>query len=205
MGRCTKVVQLGDYLVDTSLVREYFSCDLSLCGGACCVEGSDGAPLTHKEVEALEEHREALAPHLSEGGRQVLMREGVCYRDGEGEWVTTLQEGGTCAFAVSTKLEGGGRGVLCAIEKVRLSVGQGGVLEKPISCALYPIRVWRQGVLTALRYDRWSICDGARIRGEALGVKVYEFVRAPLIRAFGESFYQELQVLDRELSQQKIA
>jgi hypothetical protein len=34
-------------------------------------------------------------------------------------------------------------------------------------------------------------------------VKVYKFLREPLIRAYGEEFYQELEVVDKDIEEQK--
>jgi hypothetical protein len=70
---------------------------------------------------------------------------------------------------------------------------------KPISCHLYPIRVKRFNEFQALNYDRWSICAPACACGEELNVSVFRFLKEPLIRAFGEGFYKELELVDREL------
>jgi hypothetical protein len=64
---------------------------------------------------------------------------------------------------------------------------------KPISCALYPIRVKQfSNGLVGLNYNRWTICEGARKKGRELKLPVYRFLREPLIRRFGEEWYQEL-------------
>ena len=64
---------------------------------------------------------------------------------------------------------------------------------KPISCALYPIRVKQfSNGLVGLNYNRWAICEGARKKGRELKLPVYRFLKDPLIRRFGEEWYQEL-------------
>ena len=64
---------------------------------------------------------------------------------------------------------------------------------KPISCALYPIREKRfsDGTI-ALNYHRWTICECGRKKGRQLQLPVYVFLKKPLIRRFGEDWYQEL-------------
>ena len=63
---------------------------------------------------------------------------------------------------------------------------------KPLSCHLYPIRHKKVGDLDALNYHCWDICKDAVVLGKKCGVRVYEFLKEPLIRKFGEAWYQEL-------------
>ena len=71
---------------------------------------------------------------------------------------------------------------------------------KPISCALYPIRVKTlRGGITALNYHRWDVCRDAVERGKREGIKVYQFLREPLIRRFGAAWYEQLCVAADEM------
>ena len=71
---------------------------------------------------------------------------------------------------------------------------------KPISCALYPIRVKTlRGGITALNYHRWDVCRDAVERGKREGIKVYQFLREPLIRRFGTEWYEQLCVAADEM------
>ena len=65
--------------------------------------------------------------------------------------------------------------------------------KKPISCHLYPIRITAYPDFDVLHYDRWSICADACNFGDALNVKVYEFLKEPLIRKYGEAWYLDLK------------
>ncbi|MDP4278823.1 MAG: DUF3109 family protein, partial [Bacteroidota bacterium] len=38
------------------------------------------------------------------------------------------------------------------------------------------------------------ICAGARLLGQKLGIPVYQFLKEPLIRRFGQEWYDELCV-----------
>ena len=44
-----------------------------------------------------------------------------------------------------------------------------------------------------LHYDRWSICSSACDFGNEHQVKVYQFLKEPLIRKYGAAWYQELE------------
>ena len=63
---------------------------------------------------------------------------------------------------------------------------------KPLSCHLYPIRLIENNRLIAANYDKWTICAAACTNGEKLQVRVYQFLKEPLIRKFGEQWYNEL-------------
>jgi len=45
---------------------------------------------------------------------------------------------------------------------------------------------------SALNYHRWEICSDACALGKELQVPIYKFVKTPLIRKYGEEFYQTL-------------
>ena len=74
---------------------------------------------------------------------------------------------------------------------------------KPVSCALYPIREKRlSGGLVGLNYNRWVVCKAAIAKGVEEDIYLYQFLRGPLIRRFGEDWYQELLDTVKELKAQ---
>lgn len=80
---------------------------------------------------------------------------------------------------------------LCALER---AYRQGKTqFIKPISCALYPIRekCFKDGIV-ALNYNRWDVCEDAVKKGKELGLRVYRFLEGPLVRRFGQEWYDEL-------------
>ena len=98
-----------------------------------------------------------------------------------GRYATTCVGDAECVFVVYE------RGVaLCAIQRAR----QAGQLEveKPVSCALFPIRVRDLGELWALNLEPIAECAPGHAQGEAEGLNVVEFLQGPLTRRFGEAF-----------------
>lgn len=186
------MLQIGDTLVSFDIVEKYFCCDLDACKGACCIEGDAGAPLTIKEDKALKELQPEIRPYLTEKAARAIEEEGASYRDPEGDLVTQLVEGAACVY---TCMEKDGL-CLCALEKARRAGAT--KLFKPISCSLYPIRVKDYGNFITLNYDRWKICRPAEKLGKEKGLRVYEFLKEPLIRRFGEEWYAELELTARE-------
>ena len=62
----------------------------------------------------------------------------------------------------------------------------------------------KQGVAytDALNYHQWDICKCGREKGKALHLPVYQFLKGPLVRRFGEQWYQELCDVASDLKQQ---
>lgn len=180
------MIQIGHTLISLDILEKEFVCDLSKCKGICCVEGDSGAPLTNEEVELLTEYCDVIVPFVEPEYAKVLRTQGVSYIDRDGEPVTSLVNNAECAFVVKKD------GVLfCAIE---LAHKQGLVpIPKPISCHLYPIRCKQYRDFEALNYDTWHICKDAVCKGKQEGVKMYQFLKAPLIRKYGENWYYELE------------
>lgn len=179
--------QIQDTLVSLDLAEEFFCCDLSKCLGACCIEGDAGAPVTPDEVEKIKESLPAIEADMLPRAVEEVRRNGVAYTDEEGDLVTTLLDGRNCAFTCY----GPGGVCLCALEKARRE-GRTSWL-KPASCALYPLRLTEYPSFTAVNYHRWSICRDAVANGRRLGIRLYQFLKQPLIERFGAEWYAELK------------
>ena len=186
------MIEILNTLVSLDLFKEFFCCDLDKCHGLCCVEGEAGAPVTPDEVEMLEEAYEKLHEDLPLQAQQQIEKEGVVYPDKEGELVTQIINGKDCVFA---KHEGAC--ALCAID----SAYRNGKFhwQKPISCALYPVRLSTVGGMTAVNVHKWDVCQPARKLGAALHLPVYQFLKEPLIRRFGQAWWDECDIAAREL------
>lgn len=194
------IVQIGDILVSEDVFTDYFSCDYENCKGICCIEGDAGAPLDESEPGEIERAYEAFSPLMNEDGRKAVDNMGFFELDRDGELVTpVVRDGagvpeGTCAYAA---LEPDGA-CLCAIEKCALAGGCR--FRKPVSCQLYPIRVTKlTGGGQALNVHHWDICRGAFEKGKREGIRVYQFLRDPIVRAYGEEFYEALEAAAAEV------
>lgn len=197
------IFEIGGVLISSDILTERFCCDYEKCKGICCVEGDAGAPVKMEEVASLEEALDTVWPELPASSQSVIDRQGVVYTDKEGDLVTSIVRGRECVFA---KEENGCW--LCMLEKVArqkaAANSQCSMLNaqfiKPISCALYPIRekTFNNG-LVGLNYNRWEVCRDAVLKGKAMDVRVYQFLKEPLIRRFGEAWYEELCAVANQL------
>ena len=75
--------------------------------------------------------------------------------------------------------------------------------RKPISCHLYPIRVAKLRNYEAINFNHWDICSDACTLGTELNVKVYNFLKEPIIRKWGELFFSKLTQIDKEIEKER--
>ena len=190
------IIQIDDCLVSEEILTEYFACDYPVCKGCCCVIGDSGAPLEEIEAEAIEKNYHVFSPEMRPEGRRRVEETGFFEIDGDGDMVTPLVPGSEeCAYTH-----------FCADGSCRCSMEmcwmQGkGDFRKPVSGWLYPIRVSHLcNGLRALNLHRWEICRDAFVKGRKEKVRVYEFLREPIERYFGEDFYSALSEAARMLN-----
>lgn len=192
------MLQIKDVIVSFDVLTESFSCDLAHCKGECCIEGDAGAPVTPDEIAQIEELLPTIWKDLSIEARKVINSQGVAYTDPEGELVTSIVNGKDCVFTCY----GDDGCCYCAIEKAY----RNGLckFKKPVSCHLYPIRVKRIGDYYGLNYDRWDVCRAAVLKGRKDGIPIYKYLKEPLVRRFGQEWYDELELTVEELKRQQL-
>lgn len=189
--------QIGNAIVASDIIEENFLCDLSACKGECCVEGDSGAPLEETEVDILKEILPQVWDDLSPEAQTIIKEQGVAYKDRDGDMVTSIVNGKDCVFTYYDE----NKICKCVIEKAykeeRID------FYKPISCHLYPIRLQQYTEFVAVNYHRWRVCKAAVALGNKEGLKIYQFLKEPLIRQFGKDWYDELCLVAEEYHKQK--
>ncbi|WP_300287059.1 DUF3109 family protein [uncultured Alistipes sp.] len=191
------MIQIDDKIVSLDLLTETFCCDLRRCKGICCVEGDSGAPLELDEGDRLEAEYEAYKPYMKPEGIEAVERQGFIVVDADGDYTTPLIDGRECAYSFEEN------GVtMCAVERA-YKEGRTDFV-KPVSCHLYPIRVsvFGNGTL-GLNYHRWEVCRTAREAGRRYGVPVYRALREPIVRRFGEAFFEALEEAEKFVADAK--
>lgn len=187
------MIEIDDKVLSLDIFQKKFVCDLNACKGACCVEGTSGAPLTEEEIHLLEDIYEDVKPYLTRKGIRAIEKQGKWVIDADGDYTTPLvAEEKECAYTI---FENGI--ALCGIEKA----WKDGVVKfrKPISCHLYPIRTRKYAKFEALNYDEWHLCKPACACGEKLQVPVFKFLKEAIIRKYGSEFYEKLEIAAAEI------
>ncbi len=188
------MIAIEHVLLSDEVVEEEFVCDLNSCKGGCCVDGDCGAPLTAAEAETLAAIYPKIKAYLPEAYVSEIERQGTHVMDDEYGHVTPTVNGGICVYAYTDDA-----GIVkCGIEKA----WKDGVVDfrKPISCHLYPIRVKERDGYDLVNYEpRKKLCKPACKLGRQLKVPVYKFLKEPLIRKYGEEFYEALDAVGKKM------
>ena len=180
------MLEIGRTIVSLDILEKKFLCDLLKCKGACCVEGDSGAPVTPEEVQAIQEAYPEIAPNLQESHREEIQRQGFAVVDMDGDLVTPLVNNKQCVYTFEQN------GILkCGIEKAFL---EGKInFRKPVSCHLFPIRITEYKRFDAVNYQQIDICKPGRQCGKEQKLALYVFLKEPLIRKYGEVWYEQLE------------
>jgi hypothetical protein len=181
------MLQIDNAVLSFDILEKKFVCDLKKCHGVCCVHGDSGAPLEESEIKVLDDIYPRVRPFMRKEGIEAVEEQGSSVIDSDGDKVTPLVMGKECAYVV---FEGGV--AKCSIEKAYESKVIS--FQKPISCHLYPIRVTKYSSFEALNFHEWSICKPALLCGEKKGIPLYIYLKTPLIRKFGEKWYEKLVI-----------
>lgn len=182
------MIEIGRTIVGFNVLQEYFLCDLMSCKGACCIEGDSGAPVTSDEVKSIENEFGAFRNYLSENHLVVIQDQGFSVLDNDGDLVTPLVNNRQCVYSFYNDY-----GILkCAIEKA-FSEGKTS-FRKPVSCHLFPIRITVHKRFDAVNYQELEICNAGKKCGKSAKLPLYQFLKEPLIRKYGEEWFKELEV-----------
>lgn len=184
------MILIDEILISDDIIQEEFICNLKKCKGGCCVDGDAGAPLEKAELKEFKQAYKVIKDELSEAAKAEIKEVGVYTTDADFGYVTPAIHGGICVYGYTDE-----SGIVkCLFEKAYYEGRT--TFKKPISCHLYPIRVTKNHTFTALNYEpRDVLCAPACKLGKKEGVKVYEFLKEPLIRKYGEAFYEALDTI----------
>jgi Protein of unknown function (DUF3109). len=180
------MLEIGRTIVSLDILDEKFLCDLQRCKGACCVEGDSGAPVTSDEVKAIQESYPEYESYIEDTHKEEIRKQGFSVIDLDGDLVTPLVNNRQCVYSYSEN------GILkCAIEKAFL---EGKIqFRKPVSCHLFPIRITEYKRFDAVNYQEIDICKPGRECGRKEQLPLYVFLKEPLIRKYGEEWYEQLK------------
>jgi len=191
------VIIIDNKQISDDVAEAQFVCDLAMCKGGCCEDGDAGAPLDKDELNIIKEVYEKVKPYLSKASLKAVEEKGYFVYHKEFGWVTPTLESDKeiCVYAIREK-----NGMIkCAFEQAYYD----GVIswKKPISCHLYPITIkkGKYGDYERVNYEpREKLCSPACALGKKLKVRTYEFLKEPLIRKYGQEFYDALDKVAKE-------
>jgi len=180
------MLEIGRTIVSLDILEKKFLCDIQKCKGACCVEGDSGAPVTPEEAKAIQKAYPEYESYLAESNKEEIRKQGFSVIDLDGDLVTPLVNNRQCVFSFEEN------GILkCAVEKAFLEGKT--PFRKPVSCHLFPIRITEYKRFDAVNYQKIDICKTGRECGMKEQLPLYVFLKEPLIRKYGEEWYEQLK------------
>jgi hypothetical protein len=187
---------IGEVRVETQVGKIEFACDLKRCKGACCtMPGGRGAPLLESEISEIERAFPVVKKYLPESHLQAIQEQGM-YEGTPGARATTCVDECACVFVYYEDDI-----ARCSLERAFLN----GETEwkKPISCHLFPVRL-SATPRTTIRYEEIDQCKPALERGKKETILLFEFLKEPLVRKFGEDWYREFHKACNDSNQESL-
>lgn len=188
------MIVLDNILISEDIVNKKFVCDLARCKGGCCEDGAAGAPLEEAEKKIIDEVYNIVSPYLTADERAEIEKKGRYVWNEEFGWVTPTLDSDKEICVYGIRSEDGT--ILCAFEK---AYNEKKIpWKKPISCHLYPIiaKPGKHGDYENVNYEpREEMCSPACAFGEKLQVPVYQFLKEPIIRKWGQEFWEALDTI----------
>lgn len=189
-------------IISDDIIEKKFVCNLAKCKGGCCEEGDAGAPLADEELDFVIKYYDVIKPTLPEASIKEIEKNGFYHFSKDFGWVTpTLaSDNEICVYGYRepTGL------IKCAFEQ---AYNEGKIhWKKPISCHLYPIIAYKgkHGDYERLNYEpREVLCSPACRLGDKLEVPTYQFLKEPLVRKYGETFYAILDEIAQQQTQKQ--
>ena len=172
---------IGEAVIDDIVGTALFCCDLKKCKGACCtLPGGRGAPLEDDEVVELQKAYPIARQYLSQRTVDAIEGQGIV-EGSPGSYATTCIDNRDCVFVYYDADV-----AKCSLERA-FEEGKTD-WRKPISCHLFPIRTRTFGK-EFVRYEQIGECEAGRKLGEEQQVRLHNFLKEPLTRQYGETWY----------------
>lgn len=190
--------KVQDTLLSDDIATAKFACDVSKCKGACCVIGDAGAPVSSEEIPVLKKAYELLKGELRVRAQEVIEQGGLIKGTNKEGYELNYTDDRECVFVVYTD-----DGIAqCAIQKAYYE-GRFN-WEKPLSCHLFPIRLNRILDFEFANFEYVpSLCSTGCANGEQKGIFLSDFLKEPLIRRYGEEWYNDfLRACDKVRNQE---
>jgi len=175
--------------VEAQLGAVEFGCDLSVCKGACCtMPGGRGAPILRSEISEIERAFPITEKYLPKAASETIKEHGLWQIEFDGTYTITTVDHKECIFVTWE-----GDIALCAIQKAFRN-GEINGFEKPVSCHLFPIRIYpeKQKDTFFICYEEIPECEGGVSRGKKEHIPLLEFLSHPLARALGKERSEQL-------------
>ena len=197
---------IDDVVVDREIFTVKFVCDIAKCHGICCYAPDDevvGPPLTGEEAKNIRGHKGFIAEFgiPTEDWHDATKRKSLARTKPITKWNRRLPyrlrlHGYTCIFCSS-------KGCVLKDFNRRFPIVKVPI-DEPVSCSLYPIAEGTDatGTIPFIYVEHYydeRYCKCGYAKGKRENVYLIDFLREPLIRRFGEAFYEHLKQIQKDV------
>ena len=180
------MIKVGDIILSDDIATQKFACDTPICKGACCVVGDAGAPVSKDEIPVLHKAYHTLKEELRPEAIAVAEKDGVVIGSKERGYEISCVDSAECIFVNYDEQDV----AYCTIQKAFFE-GRFN-WEKPISCHLYPVRLKKIGGFEYANFEYMpNMCSAACAKGEKEDIYLADFLERPLVRRYGQEWYDE--------------
>lgn len=180
------MIKVGDIILSDDIATQKFACDTPICKGACCVVGDAGAPVSKDEIPVLHKAYHTLKEELRPEAIAVAEKDGVVIGSKEKGYEISCVDSAECIFVNYDEQDV----AYCTIQKAFFE-GRFN-WEKPISCHLYPVRLKKIGGFEYANFEYMpNMCSAACAKGEKEDTYLADFLERPLVRRYGQEWYDE--------------
>ncbi|MCR9132378.1 MAG: DUF3109 family protein [bacterium] len=180
------MIKVGDIILSDDIATQKFACDTPICKGACCVVGDAGAPVSKDEIPVLHKAYHTLKEELRPEAIAVAEKDGVVIGSKEKGYEISCVDSAECIFINYDEQDV----AYCTIQKAFFE-GRFN-WEKPISCHLYPVRLKKIGGFEYANFEYMpNMCSAACAKGEKEDTYLADFLERPLVRRYGQEWYDE--------------
>ncbi len=180
------MIKVGDIILSDDIATQKFACDTPICKGACCVVGDAGAPVSKDEIPVLHKAYHTLKEELRPEAIAVAEKDGVVIGSKEKGYEISCVDSAECIFVNYDEQDV----AYCTIQKAFFE-GRFN-WEKPISCHLYPVRLKKIGGFEYANFEYMpKMCSAACAKGEKEDIYLADFLERPLVRRYGQEWYDE--------------
>ncbi|MBO6534626.1 MAG: DUF3109 family protein [Balneolaceae bacterium] len=180
------MIKVGDIILSDDIATQKFACDTPICKGACCVVGDAGAPVSKDEIPVLHKAYHTLKDELRPEAIAVAEKDGVVIGSKEKGYEISCVDSAECIFVNYDEQDV----AYCTIQKAFFE-GRFN-WEKPISCHLYPVRLKKIGGFEYANFEYMpNMCSAACAKGEKEDIYLADFLERPLVRRYGQEWYDE--------------
>ncbi len=178
--------KIQDTILTEEIATTKFACDLPRCKGACCVVGDAGAPVVKSEIPVLHKAYRELKNEMKPEAVAIAERDGVVVGSEKAGYEISCVGGAECIFVNYDEEEV----AYCTIQKAYFE-GRFN-WEKPLSCHLFPIRLKRISDFDYANFEYVdSLCSAACEKGKKEETYLAEFLEKPLVRRYGQEWFDE--------------